>query len=43
MKKFIRVFTYILILLTPLFSEIVSIVGVADILFDLRKIRKARS
>lgn len=42
-KKFLRVITYFLILITPKLFSAISILGALDVIFDLRKIRRAKS
>lgn len=42
-KKFLRVITYFLILFTPQLYSAISILGALDVIFDLRKIRRAKT
>lgn len=42
-KKFIRVISYLIILFTPQLFSAISILGGVDVIFDLRKIRRAKS
>lgn len=42
-KKFLRVMTYFIIFFTPQFFPVISILGGLDVIFDLRKIRRAKS
>lgn len=42
MRKFFRIITILIIILTPQLFQIISIIGVVDVIFDLRKIKKAK-
>ncbi|NLY45943.1 MAG: DUF2232 domain-containing protein [Tissierella sp.] len=42
-KKFLRVITYLIILFSPQISSIMALLGGIDIIFDLRKIKGAKS
>lgn len=43
MKKFMRVITYVIIFFTPQIFKIISILGGIDVIYDLRKIKGAKS